>query len=67
MEYKHLATEGNDCIIYKTVSLLQIGGQYAVVILTKHEGGMWGSDSISTETIPCKTLSEAKKEYNDIN
>lgn len=66
MEYKYLTNYGNDCMIYKTVSLLQISGQYAVVVLTKHEGGMWGSDSINTETIPCKTLTEAKNIYDNI-
>lgn len=66
MEYKHLESYGNDCIIHKTVALLQISCEYAVVILKKYEG-QWGSDSIDTETIPCKTLAEAKNVYNSIN
>ena len=66
MEYKHLESYGNDCMIYKTVALLQVSGEYAVVILKKYEG-QWGLDGIDTETIPCKTLTEAKKVYNDIN
>jgi hypothetical protein len=64
MEYKHLVHYGNDCMIYKTVALLQISSQYVVVILTKYEGGMWGSDSVDTTTIPFKTLTEAKRHYD---
>jgi hypothetical protein len=65
VECKYLTDYGNDCMIYKTVALLQVSGEYAVVILTKYDG-QWGSNKITTETEQFKTLSEAKEYYNDI-
>lgn len=57
---------GNDCMIYKTVTLIQTGSKYTVIIAKSYEG-MNGSDDVDIQSMSTVNEDEAKAYFNQHN
>jgi hypothetical protein len=66
MEYKEFISQGNDCLIYRTVSILPIGNKFAVITLTRLSGAWINNNNLGTDTVNFDTEKEATEYYDSI-
>lgn len=55
-------TTGNDCVIYKDISLVELNGIYSVISSTKYSG--WMGVKIDNQIYDKEDAKSAKKMYN---
>ena len=63
---KYIGREGNDCLIYTSVVLLEFTSTHYLVISTEQYCGSWTDNDINTSTWSFNTPEEAYSKYNQV-
>ena len=66
LKEKHTEREGNECLIYSSVVLLEFTDTNYLVISTEQFCGSWTGDDIYTSTWSFKNPEEAYSKYNQV-
>ncbi len=64
---KHNEREGNDCLIYSSVVLLEFSNINYLVISTEQYIGSWTNDDIANSTWSFKSYEAAFNKYDQVS
>jgi hypothetical protein len=65
MESRQIQTEGNDCMIYRTITLQPVGDMWVIVTLTQYKGSNCDSKEVNVEIEQFNTHVVAKGVYDE--